>query len=311
MPATSPAYSQDAALPYIGRFAPTPSGYLHFGSLLAAVASYLDAHHRQGTWLVRIEDLDLPRNKPGAAEHILATLAAFGMHPQGEVWVQSARHLLYQQQIQTLIDQGHAYYCDCSRSDLAPYQGIYPGTCRNRNLPPAKDHAVRIRTDNLADGHYSFIDRLQGHYSQHLPSELGDFVIRRRDGIVAYQLAVVMDDIAQGVTDVVRGADLLDSTPRQLHLYALLGARPPRYLHTPLVVRQQGEKLSKRLGSKPLDPALASVTLYQALAALYQAPPAELYGAPPAEQLAWGAAHWDPSRLPVTREILQDQLPAV
>lgn len=308
MPATLPACSP----PYIGRFAPTPSGYLHFGSLLAALASYLDAHHHQGTWLVRLEDLDLPRNKPEAAEHILGTLAAFGMHPQGAVWVQSERQALYLKQIQTLVDQRLAYYCNCSRSDLASYQGIYPGTCRERNLPPANDHAVRVRTDKLVTSHsdYAFVDRLQGRFSQHLQNQIGDFVIRRRDGIVAYQLAVVMDDIAQGVTDVVRGADLLDSTPRQLHLYELLGVRPPRYLHTPLVVRQQGEKLSKRLGSKALNPALASTTLYQALAALYQAPPAEIRGAPVSEQLAWGIAHWDPLYQPATREILLHQLPA-
>lgn len=311
MSATFITCSRKEPAPYIGRFAPTPSGHLHFGSLLAALASYLDAQHQQGTWLVRMEDLDQPRNKPGAAEHILATLTAFGLHPQGDVWVQSQRQAIYQKQIQTLIDQHLAYYCNCSRSDLAAYHGIYPGTCRERNLPPAADHAVRIRTDLTFtdDGIYSFADRVQGPFTQQLENDIGDFVIRRRDGIVAYQLAVVMDDIAQGITDVVRGADLLDSTPRQLHLYHLLGARPPRYLHTPLVVRRQGEKLSKRLGSKALDPALASATLHQAIAALYQAPPAELYRAPPAEQLAWAIAHWDPTRLPATREILQDQLP--
>lgn len=311
MPASFAAFSQDASPAYIGRFAPTPSGPLHFGSLLAALASYLDAQQHQGTWLVRLEDLDLPRNQPGAAAQILDTLAAFGLQSQGPVWVQSERQALYLAQIQTLIDQRLAYYCDCSRRDLAPYHGIYPGTCRERNLPPAADHALRVRTDSQVTQHstYHFIDRLQGPFSQHLESAVGDFVIRRRDGIVAYQLAVVMDDIAQGVTDVVRGADLLDSTARQLHLYHLLGARPPRYLHTPLVVRQQGEKLSKRLGSKALDPALASATLYQALAALYQAPPAALRTAAPTEQLAWGIAHWDPLRLPATRELLQQQLP--
>lgn len=312
MPAFCPAASQGVSLPYIGRFAPTPSGYLHFGSLLAALASYLDAQQHQGTWLVRLEDLDLPRNKPGAARQILDTLAAFGLQSQGPVWVQSERQAVYAEQIQTLIDQHLAYYCNCSRRDLAPFHGIYPGTCRERNLPPAEDHAVRVRTDKQVTRHstYRFIDRLQGPFSQHLESAVGDFVIRRRDGIVAYQLAVVMDDIAQGVTDVVRGADLLDSTARQLHLYHLLGTPPPRYLHTPLVVRQQGEKLSKRLGSKALDPALASATLYKALAALYQAPPVTLRNSAPAEQLAWGVAHWDPLRLPATRELLQQLLPA-
>lgn len=291
---------------YIGRFAPTPSGDLHFGSLLAALASYLDARHQQGTWLVRLEDLDLPRNKPGAAEGILQTLHAFGLHHDGEVWLQSERLPIYIQQMQTLIDAGQAYYCNCSRSDLAPWHGIYPGTCRERGLPDATNHAVRVRTN---DQPQRFVDRLQGAFGQQLQSEVGDFVIRRRDGIVAYQLAVVMDDIAQGVSDVVRGADLLDSTPRQLRLYELLGAPAPRYLHIPLVVRQEGEKLSKRLGSAALDITQARQTLFQALSALYQQPPATLRGAPVEEQLHWASAHWNPLSLPARLEIHQHQLP--
>ncbi|WP_022964509.1 tRNA glutamyl-Q(34) synthetase GluQRS [Halopseudomonas pelagia] len=295
-----------ATSPYIGRFAPTPSGHLHFGSLLAALASYLDARHHQGIWLVRMEDLDLPRNKPGAAQQILDTLHAFGLDQDGEVWVQSDRQAYYADQIQALIDQGQAYYCDCSRSDLAPFQGIYPGTCRERHLPAAPHHAVRVLTKGST---CEFVDRLQGPFRQQLEAEVGDFVIRRRDGIVAYQLAVVMDDIAQGVTDVVRGADLLDSTPRQLWLYKLLGAPAPRYLHIPLVVRQQGEKLSKRLGSAGLDITLAEDTLFTALAALYQRPPATLRGASIREQLAWASRHWDPLRLPATLEVPQESLP--
>lgn len=292
--------------PYTGRFAPTPSGHLHFGSLLAALASYLDAQHNRGTWLVRLEDLDLPRNKPGAAKHILDTLNAFGLQPDGEIWVQSQRQAVYADQIQRLVNQGLAYYCDCSRSDLAPYKGIYPGTCRERKLPAAADHAVRVRT---SANRCEFTDRLQGPFAQQLQLEVGDFVIRRRDGIIAYQLAVVMDDIAQGVTDVVRGADLLDSTPRQLWLYQLLGAPPPRYLHIPLVVRQQGEKLSKRLGSAGLDMDRIEQTLFSALAALHQRPPAQLRSASVAQQLAWASRHWNPLYLPATLEMAQESLP--
>lgn len=297
-----------ATSPYIGRFAPTPSGHLHFGSLLAALASYLDARAHQGTWLIRMEDLDQPRNKPGAAEQILATLHAFGLEHDGDLWIQSERQAIYAAQIDAWLEQGLAYYCDCSRRDLESYQGVYPGTCRDRGLPPAPDHAVRVIVGSLA---YDFTDRLQpgAHEPQHLESEVGDFVIRRRDGIVAYQLAVVMDDIAQGVTDIVRGADLLDSTPRQLRLYDLLGAPPPRYLHIPLVVRQEGEKLSKRLGSAALDVAHASDTLFTALVALHQQPPQTLRGASIRAQLDWAIEHWNPLRLPAVQEIRQDQLP--
>lgn len=292
---------------YIGRFAPTPSGHLHFGSLLAALASYLDARHYQGRWLLRMEDLDLPRNKPGAAAHIRNTLNAFGLIPDGEVWVQSERQTVYSEQIKTLVDQGQAYYCDCSRRDLTLYQGLYPGTCRERHLPAAKHHAVRVLTTSHP---LAFTDRLQGPFQQQLENDLGDFIIRRRDGIVAYQLAVVMDDIAQGVTDIVRGADLLDSTPRQLRLYELLGAAPPRYLHIPVVVREQGEKLSKRLGSAGLDMSRTEATLYTALAALHQHPPATLRSASVTEQLVWASLNWDPSRLPASLEIRQESLPA-
>lgn len=287
--------------PYIGRFAPTPSGHLHVGSLLAALASYLDARNKGGQWLVRMEDLDRPRNKTGAAEHILQTLTAHGLEWDGKVLTQSEHEARYQRQIDSWLDQGLAYYCDCSRSDLSTHNGIYPGTCRARNLPAAGNHAVRIR---VTDDPVIFTDRLQGTISQRLESELGDFVIRRRDGVIAYQLAVVMDDIAQGVTDIVRGADLLDSTPRQLWLYRLLGATPPEYLHIPLVMARQGQKLSKRLGSAPIDPAQAPASIFAALAALQQQPPAALQQATATELLAWAVEHWQPLRLPASREVL-------
>lgn len=294
------------AAPYIGRFAPTPSGYLHFGSLLAALASFLDARKHGGTWLVRMEDLDLARNIPGAADHILRTLEAYGLHWDGDVLFQSERIALYHHSLNTLLENGQAFRCDCSRKMIAAAGGIYPGTCRARNLAANVEHAIRVQVDDQQIG---FIDRLQGCFSQNLSNDTGDFIVRRRDGIVAYQLAVVVDDIAQGITDVVRGADLIDSTPRQLWLYELLAQSPPRYLHIPLIVRADGEKLSKRLASAPIDPVQAPATLFRALTALAQQPPTELRGAPVPELLEWGIAHWQVARLPAATQLLESALP--
>jgi glutamyl-Q tRNA(Asp) synthetase len=248
-----------------------------------------------------MEDLDRPRNKAGAQDQILQALTAHGMEWDGPVLVQSQQQESYQEQIRHWIDQGLAYYCDCSRKDLAAHNGIYPGICRGRHLPPAVDHAVRVR---VTDEPIVLNDRLQGDINQHLESEIGDFVVRRRDGIIAYQLAVVMDDIAQGVTDIVRGADLLESTPRQLWLYRLLRATAPAYLHIPLMMARRGQKLSKRLGSAPIHPQAASASLFTALVVLGQQPPVALQSAPVAELIAWGIEHWQPMRLPPSREIL-------
>lgn len=294
------------APPYIGRFAPTPSGYLHFGSLLAALASFLDARKHGGTWLVRMEDLDLARNIPGAADHILSTLEAYGMQWDNSVVFQSERTALYHRTLDSLLDDGHAFRCDCSRKMITAAGGIYPGTCRTRHLEARAEHAIRVR---VTDQQVGFTDRLQGHFSQNLSSDTGDFIVRRRDGVVAYQLAVVVDDIAQGVTDVVRGADLIDSTPRQLWLYRLLHQPPPRYLHIPLIMRTDGEKLSKRLASAPIDPVQAPRTLFRALVALAQRPPGELKGAPVSELLAWATVHWQAERMPATTQLLESALP--
>lgn len=294
------------AKPYVGRFAPTPSGHLHFGSLLAALASYLDARHHSGRWLVRIEDLDQPRNVPGATDHILSTLEAYGLEWDGDILHQSQNLERYNQILNALIDRDQAYYCDCSRKLVAEHGGIYPGYCRSRHLPAARTHAIRVRVPDEPIGIH---DRLQGEFSQQLATEVGDFVVRRRDGIVAYQLAVVVDDIDQGISDVVRGADLLESTPRQLWLYRLLNAQPPRYLHIPLIMRTEGEKLSKRLASAPITAGNTSATLFRALTALAQQPPPALRNAPVGEQLAWGTAHWQPQLLPAVQQMLEDSLP--
>jgi glutamyl-Q tRNA(Asp) synthetase len=289
---------------YIGRFAPTPSGYLHFGSLVAALASYLDARSVGGQWLLRMEDLDPPREMPGAQDAILRSLELYGFEWDGALVRQSERHEHYAALIERLFAEGLAYACTCSRKQLEGCGGIYPGTCRNAGHPD-HDAAIRLRVPQLE---YRFVDRVQGEFRQHLGHEVGDFVIRRRDGLFAYQLAVVLDDGWQGVTDVVRGADLLDSTPRQLYLQELLGLPQPRYLHVPLIIQPDGHKLGKSYRSPPLPADQAPPLLARALRALGQQPPAELAGVTPHEVLAWGIAHWDATRIPRSRTLAEAQL---
>jgi glutamyl-Q tRNA(Asp) synthetase len=241
---------------YLGRFAPSPTGPLHFGSLVAALASYLDArYHEGGRWLVRIEDVDEPRTVPGAADSILRCLEAYGMEWDGPVVYQSQRKDLYRAALAALGT--HAFHCGCSR-----VPGIYPGTCRN-GLPPGKSaRAWRLRVD---DAVISFVDRLRGPQTDVLAGTTGDFVLLRADGYFAYQLAVVVDDADQGVTDVVRGEDLLDSTGRQILLQRLLGYPAPRYAHIPVVRDASGEKLSKQTLAPPVDERGDDATLQAAL----------------------------------------------
>jgi glutamyl-Q tRNA(Asp) synthetase len=258
--------------PYIGRFAPSPTGPLHAGSLVAAVASYLDAHAHCGQWLIRIEDVDQGRSAPGAVEAILAVLDQCGMTSGAEVVWQSRRGALYQQAMERLGE--HVYPCGCNRREIADSRlglgpdgaAIYPGTCRH-GLPPGKTmRSLRLRVPDGPEP-LQFVDRMAGLVSQCLARESGDFVLKRADGYWAYQLAVVVDDALQGVTDVVRGADLLDSTPRQIYLQQLLGVPTTRYLHVPVVRNADGEKLSKQTGASALDTA----TPDKALAALHSA----------------------------------------
>jgi glutamyl-Q tRNA(Asp) synthetase len=267
----------------IGRFAPSPTGPLHFGSLVTAVASYLDARANGGQWLVRMEDVDKPRCVPGADADILRTLERFGLTWDGPVMYQSTRTEAYREALETLRRAGYAYPCSCSRREIG--DGIYPGTCRKGPPDPNKPHAWRVRVDDEVIG---FDDRLAGHYEQNLATEVGDFVVLRADGCFAYQLAVVVDDAAQGVTDVVRGADLLDSTPRQIWLQRLLGFPQPRYLHVPVVVDAQGEKLSKQTLAPPLDPDRDEEHLRAALRFLGHPDPP-----PGVEILPWAIVHWD------------------
>ena len=285
-----------------GRFAPSPTGPLHFGSLVAALGSYLDARARGGRWMVRLEDVDEPRTQPGAAESILATLEHCGFEWDGAVEVQSRRKAFYKDALDRLRAAGHAYPCGCTRKEIADSAlapdgaRIYPGTCRHGLASGRTERAWRVRTEGAM---IEVEDRLQGRIAQSLGREVGDFVLFRADGYFAYQLAVVVDDAAQGITDIVRGADLLDSTARQIHLQRLLGLPTPTYLHLPVAVNPAGEKLSKQTEAQAAGPAAIAA----ALAFLGHAPPAALRAAPAKELVAWGIAHWDSARLPKARAI--------
>ena len=286
--------------PRTGRFAPTPSGYLHFGSLVAALASYLDARAAGARWLLRMEDLDPPREVPGAAAAILHTLETYGFEWDGPVLYQSQRSAAYAEVVEQLIARDLAYACNCSRKQLEGH-AIYPGNCRSAGRS-RHDAAIRLR---VPDADYGFTDRVQGHYSRNLAREDGDFIIQRRDGLFAYQLAVVVDDGLQGVTDIVRGADLLDSTPRQLYLQQLLGLPQPDYLHVPLLLQPDGHKLGKSYRSPPLPADQAPALLTRALRALGQQPDAALADASVREVLDWGIRHWQPAAIPACNSLAE------
>jgi glutamyl-Q tRNA(Asp) synthetase len=286
---------------YVGRFAPSPTGPLHFGSLVAALASWLDARAVGGRWILRMEDLDKPREQPGAADAILRQLDALGLTWDGPVLYQSRRETRYREALDRLVQAGLCYPCACSRREIADSAlgidgaHIYPGTCR-AGLPPGRPaRAVRVRT---AGEPIRFVDRVQGDCVQDVEREVGDFVVMRADGLLAYQLAVVVDDFDQGVTDVVRGADLVDSTARQILLQRALGYPMPRYAHVPVAVNAAGEKLSKQTGAGAIDTAQAGPALARALAFLGHPPPFDL---PPGELLPWARAHWEIRQVPRTR----------
>jgi len=293
----------DTSTKYLGRFAPSPTGPLHFGSLVAAVASYLDAHAHGGTWLVRIEDVDTTRCRAQFSEEILETLLAFGFVWDGEVLYQSRRSLHYQAALDQLSARHLTYACACSRKEiadsaLAGIEGpVYPGTCRAKGLATA-DNAIRVRT---MPGEICFQDRVQAECRQRLGTCVGDFVLKRRDGAFTYQLAVVVDDAAQGVTHVVRGADLLDSTARQIHLQRLLGLPTPVYLHFPVVTNSAGQKLSKQTLAPAVSPAEACKLLGDALAHLGQTLPPGARHADPVQLLASAAQRWDTAVIPRQR----------
>lgn len=288
---------------YIGRFAPSPTGPLHFGSLLAATASFLDARAHQGQWLLRMEDLDKPREVAGAADDILRTLDAFGFAWDGEVVYQSQQLSRYQAILDTLQQQDRVYPCGCSRREIADIAKtgndglVYPGTCRH-GLQGKPARSIRLR---VPDTVISVTDRIQPASQQNLSREVGDFVLRRADGIFAYQLAVVADDAWQGVTHIVRGADLLDSTPRQVALQQYLNYPQPVYAHLPVATDNNGQKLSKQNRAEPVLAADNGRVICEVLALLGMTPPAGLASATLTDIWSWAIANWQIEKVPRCR----------
>ena len=281
---------------YQGRFAPSPTGPLHFGSLVAAIGSYLEAKANGGQWLVRIEDLDLPRNVPGATVDILQTLEKLGMAWDGEVIYQSQRHHIYQDALDKLKKNQLIYPCVCTRKEVintstpGPSGPIYSGTCRNRlNNENQSNSALRVKTENRL---IKFTDALNGIIHHRIDRDTGDFVLQRADGVFTYQLAVVVDDAAQKITHIVRGADLLDSTPRQIYLQQLLGFTTPTYMHLPIVKNDYGEKLSKQTKAAPIDLSNAVPQLIAAMQFLGQRPPVEISGGDIHSFWQWAINNW-------------------
>ncbi len=292
---------------YIGRFAPSPTGPLHFGSLVAAVASYCDARKNNGQWLLRMEDLDKQRSVKGAADTILDQLENFGFEWDGPVLYQSTRDRFYNDALETLRAKQLIYPCTCTRKEIADssthvgIEGvIYPGTCLHQPIKPHATAAWRIKTDASK---ISFEDAVQGKISQTLNTDIGDFILKRADGLFAYQLAVVVDDAEQGITNIVRGADLLDSTPRQIYLQQQLHYLQPQYAHIPVVSNSAGEKLSKQTLASPLDTSKTSLHLIQALDFLGQSPPAALIHEDKNAIWQWAFSNWRFSKVPALKTL--------
>ena len=281
---------------YKGRFAPSPTGPVHFGTLIAAVASYLQAKINNGAWLIRIEDVDTTRKVKGADAEILHTLEAFGFQWHGEIIYQSGQTQHYQQALDKLIAQSRIFPCTCSRKQLAATNSdVYPGTCRHRQLPENEEHSLRLLVDDI---NIEFTDAVMAKQSQNLQRQCGDFVVRRRDGLFAYQLAVVVDDALQGITEVVRGTDLLDSTARQIYLQRLLHYPTPDYCHLPLATDTSGNKISKSEGGAKVELADKETLLIRTLAFLGQRPPAHLSGCHSDDIWDWAETNWNLASVP-------------
>ena len=303
-------------MPYIGRFAPSPTGSLHFGSLVAAIASYCDAKANHGQWIVRMEDLDKPREVAGAADNILRQLEHFGFKWDEPIIVQSQRAEHYENALNSLKNKQLAYPCTCTRKEMADSSAnigvdgiIYPRTCLFHKTKPNKTEAWRVKTNNSI---IQFCDAIQGEVSHILSNQVGDFILKRADGLFAYQLAVVVDDAAQGVTHIVRGADLLDSTPRQIYLQQLLGYTTPHYAHVPVASNLTGEKLSKQTLAKPIDVNLSSqfsnkiiinALIFEALSFLGQNPPLAIKKTSLNECWHWAITHWSLANIPKQTQI--------
>lgn len=286
---------------YVGRFAPSPSGLLHFGSLIAALGSYFQAKAHDGQWLMRIEDLDPPREMPGASTAILKTLEQFGLEWDGDVMYQSQRHEHYQAQIDTWLNRHQAYCCQCTRKQIKADGGFYLGHCRHSKLLPTPGLSIRLFMQNPVE---SFTDLHQGNIT--IPSALAheDFIIKRRDGYFAYNLAVVIDDIEQGVTEVVRGADLIEPTGRQISLYQTLGQTPVSYLHLPLAMDENGKKFSKQNHAKPIKTTQAKPTLMRAMEFLGFDLPKDFLSSSIEDMLQWGIKNWCIQQLPTKNHII-------
>ena len=303
------------AMPYIGRFAPSPTGSLHFGSLVAAIASYCDAKANHGQWIVRMEDLDKPREVAGAADNILQQLEHFGFEWVQPIIVQSQRAEHYENALDSLKNKQLVYPCTCTRKEIADSSTtigvdgiIYPKTCLLHETKPNKTAAWRVKTNNST---IQFFDAIQGEISHILSNQVGDFILKRADGLFAYQLAVVVDDAAQGVTHIVRGADLLDSTPRQIYLQQLLAYATPHYVHVPVASNLAGEKLSKQALAKPIDINLSSQSssimikalIFEALSFLGQNPPLAIKNTSLNACWQWAITHWSLANIPKQTQI--------
>lgn len=285
---------------YIGRFAPSPTGPLHFGSLFTALASFLDAKHHQGLWLLRIDDLDTARNIPGADSAIMSTLDAFGLHWDRSVSYQSQSLAAYNEALHALYTQNLVYRCICSRKTLASIEtgeeseSVYPNYCRHQNIAESVPAALRLKTTEIT---LDFNDLLQGNITADLASEQGDFIIKRKDQVIAYQFAVVIDDYLQNINHVLRGADLLTSTIKQIYLHQCLHLPIPIYLHVPLITGANGSKLSKKEFAPAVTKNNSHETLFTLLQLLRQNPPVELRNETIVEQLKWAIVHWDRTKL--------------
>ncbi len=287
---------------YRGRFAPSPSGLLHFGSLVTALASYLDAKHNNGTWLVRIEDIDPPREQQGAATHILKTLEAYGMHWDEEVLYQSQQTALYNEVLYHLAEQQLSYRCNCTRADIKALGGVYQAHCRN--LAVTNKHSSIRLINSVATDQYA--DIIQGNVSCNPTLAAEDFIIYRKDGLFAYQLAVVIDEIHQGISHIIRGCDLIEPTARQLSFFKIIQAQCPQYGHVPLVVTQAGYKLSKQNKAPAIDIKKPQHSLMQALEFLGQKPPQELISYSVERIIQWAIAHWSIDKIAKKTEIMVD-----
>lgn len=290
---------------YVGRFAPSPTGPLHFGSLVAAISSYLDAKFNNGLWLVRIEDLDPPREPKGASDLILSQLQTFGLEWDGDVLFQSTRIDAYQSALDKLDQKSLTYRCDCTRVSIRAKGSIYDGYCRTRDKAPTRDFAIRVKTSDMP---IRFKDDIRGIFKQNIEKDVGDFIVKRKDSLFAYHLAVVVDDDFQQITHIVRGSDLIDSTPRQIYLQEMLGLRTPNYAHIPIAVNDHDLKLSKQNFSKGIEKQDASALIFKSLKFLGYDPPNMMIKASVREQLQWALCNWDIHSVPKLANIRERSL---